>query len=94
MASLEDTRKRQIAMLSHKTTHVRRIRHDVCISRLLKFSRPQRKAYSFTAEPIALVVAVAVHERDFDALVKEVAELVESIAQNEVACCVEAEGDG
>lgn len=93
MASLEDPGEAQVSILSHKASDIASIRHNVCVSSLLKLGcviRGNGFADRFAAVPVALVVLVAVDESHFDAAVEQIAEFREAIAKDEVASCIEA----
>jgi predicted transcriptional regulator len=90
MAGLEHASKGEIALLPYHATNIARVRLDLGIARVLEVLGSEREAEGFATEPVALVVLVAVYERDFDAAGEEAAELGELVPENEVACAIEA----
>jgi hypothetical protein len=90
MAGLEYARKGEIALLPYYATNIARVGLNLCVACISEVLGSKREAEGFATEPIALVVFIAVYERDFDAASKQAVELRELVSENEVSCAIEA----
>jgi hypothetical protein len=92
MTGLIHTSEGQVAVLAHETTVVPSTRLQIGIARLRERGRGlglDVKTDCFTAEPVALVVAVTIDHGHFHALIEESAQIFETVAADEVASVAE-----
>lgn len=96
MTSLQHPRERKIAMLSHIPTDALAAQ-DWRVARASKQLGARildREGDGFASKPIAAVIAVAVHEVDFDAGVKQVGDCFDEVAALDVGGGLEVVVDG